>query len=328
MPNPKFIMLVGLPASGKSTFAKKLASQESALLLSSDDMREELFHDVNHREDNGLLFNELYKRAREALKRGQSVIVDATNIASKKRIGALQQFGKYEKDCYYFATPYEVCLQRNQQRDRIVPLEALDKMYKSMHIPAYYEGWDHIHFIHATEPGHAYAASPWDPFQPDLIASHDAIFKALTDFHPYFTWIHNLPQDTPYHTFSVSRHTYHVMEYLLDNNTYSGEDRLQLLWSALLHDIGKSVCKNFKPGRRYANFMYHENVSAQMAVEVLHQAGYDDPFLLNVANLVQLHMYLLRNREQEGALQKLEQLTGKDLFDKLALFREADTSAK
>ena len=42
---PKFIMMVGLPGSGKSTWAKEYAktSENETVILSSDAIREELF---------------------------------------------------------------------------------------------------------------------------------------------------------------------------------------------------------------------------------------------------------------------------------------------
>ena len=114
---PKFVMLVGLPGSGKSTIAPLVAVKEKAVVYSSDKLRQELFGDENHQDDNGILFDELYKRARQTLKEGRSVVIDSTNISSKRRMGVMKQFGRYVRDVYYFATPYEVCLKHNQARD-------------------------------------------------------------------------------------------------------------------------------------------------------------------------------------------------------------------
>ena len=44
---PKFIMMCGLVASGKSTKAKELAKEYNATIYSSDALREEMFGDVN-----------------------------------------------------------------------------------------------------------------------------------------------------------------------------------------------------------------------------------------------------------------------------------------
>lgn len=317
----KFIMTVGLPASGKSTFSKELAERENATLYSSDEMRIELYGDVNHNEDNGKLFEEIYKRVREDLKSGKSVVVDATNISSKRRIGVLQQFRKYEKECHYFVTPFKECVRRNLNRDRIVPLEAMDRMYKTLQVPAKYEGWDAIALHHDSD-----LDEQWNPFGTKMLYTHDSLFDNLSGFHEYFNDIYNLPQDTKYHSFSASRHTFYVYKYIEEN--YIGKDRDAMLWAGLLHDIGKGVCKNFKDGNRYANFLGHENVSAQMAVEILRKAGYEDSFILKVANIVQLHMRLLQNKDSEKANSKLNELVGESMYQKLIFFKEADLSAK
>ena len=82
----KFFMMIGLPASGKSEQAKKLAAEYNAEIFSSDELRVEMFGDVNHQEDNNALFNELHKRIRECLASGKSAIYDACNINYKRRM--------------------------------------------------------------------------------------------------------------------------------------------------------------------------------------------------------------------------------------------------
>lgn len=86
----KFFMCIGLPASGKSEQAKKLATEYDAEIFFSDALRTEMFGDVNHQEDNEALFKELHKRIRECLISGKSAIYDACNISYKRRMSFLQ----------------------------------------------------------------------------------------------------------------------------------------------------------------------------------------------------------------------------------------------
>ena len=60
----KFIMLVGLPGSGKSTFAKNLGYN----IFSSDELRKELWGDESKQGNNTELFTELHRRIKKALK--------------------------------------------------------------------------------------------------------------------------------------------------------------------------------------------------------------------------------------------------------------------
>ena len=75
-------VLVGLPGSGKSTYANKI---KNAILCSSDKIRKELYKDENIQGDNNKVFRILYNKVKENLKNGNNVVYDATNINSKKR---------------------------------------------------------------------------------------------------------------------------------------------------------------------------------------------------------------------------------------------------
>ena len=141
-----FIMMIGLPCSGKSIKAQELAKEYDAIIFSSDTLREKLFNDVNHQADNDLLFKELYRRIKVCLRTGKNAIMDATNINYKRRVAFLAELKSISchKECVLMATPYEVCLERNKIRDRKVPKYVIERMYKNFDIPYYYEGWDNI----------------------------------------------------------------------------------------------------------------------------------------------------------------------------------------
>ena len=82
---PTFVMMVGLPASGKSTYVKELAEEMRAVICSSDAIRKELCGDENSQDNNEEVFKLLHSRIKECLKKGVNVIYDATNINSKRR---------------------------------------------------------------------------------------------------------------------------------------------------------------------------------------------------------------------------------------------------
>lgn len=60
----KFYMMIGLPASGKSTIAKEIAKSEDAIIVSSDEIRKE-FGDVNDQSQNAKVFKEVEKRLKQ-----------------------------------------------------------------------------------------------------------------------------------------------------------------------------------------------------------------------------------------------------------------------
>ena len=128
----EFIMLVGLPASGKSTYAEGLKEQGYSV-HSSDAIREELTGDVNSQDKNTDVFSVLHKRIKSDLENGISCVYDATNISMKRRKAFLDELRKFEcaKKCVLFAVPVEMCKDRNQNRERKVPDETYDRMLKN-----------------------------------------------------------------------------------------------------------------------------------------------------------------------------------------------------
>lgn len=317
----KIIMLCGIPASRKSTHAKYIAQHENAIILSSDDMRVELYGDVNHQDSNSELFQELYKRAKLNLAAGQNVIIDATNISQKKRINFINDFKQYQKEVVYISANFATCVLADTHREKSVGYSVLDRMYKQLQIPLKEEGWDKVSY-YFNENYHYGTAD-----LVKLITSqntYEELFEELGKFS-LFEDIEGLSHDSSYHSLSVSRHTYYVWNYILDS--YHGEDRLVMLWAALLHDVGKAHCKNFKEGSRYANYIGHENVSGQITMNFLHELGFGMEFILQVVKVVQNHMRLLDDPNGKSEA-KIRVMYGQDLVDKLLFFREADTSAK
>lgn len=86
---PWLVVTVGLPGSGKSTFARKLAAATGAVVLESDHLRRALFSAPSHAAgESKLLFEALYGAARRLLREGASVLVDATNLRERDRCRA------------------------------------------------------------------------------------------------------------------------------------------------------------------------------------------------------------------------------------------------
>lgn len=143
----KFIMMIGVPGSGKSTWAARVAELENAFVVSSDEIRKELFGNVWELRKNGILFGEMFKRSDHSLSEGRSVVFDATNIRSPERKRILKKFLPYFKECYYIKVPLEKVLQQNAARDRNVPEEIIRRMYDRIQQPAPSEGWDRITIV-------------------------------------------------------------------------------------------------------------------------------------------------------------------------------------
>ena len=293
-------MLVGLPASGKSTIAKEISIKENAVIHASDDLREELFKDVNENNKNDQLFKELHRRIKQDLSKGKNVIYDATNISMKKRKAFIEELKDIDckKLCLFVVTPYEKCLEQNQNRERKVPDLVIEKMYKNIQIPQLYEGWDDIELIYNTE-GYSF------------------------DTHLLFNGengLNKIDQDSPYHTHTIGKHCLvcaGICEELLDD--------FELNMAALYHDIGKRFTKEYNEKKGHSTYYQHHLVSAYDSLFYLRNIEKES--LLKIVNYIQWHMHPFFIKTDKSK-NKFIKLVGQDFYDKLLILHEADKMAK
>ena len=137
------VVMFGVPASGKSYVAEKLAEQFDAYIASSDAIREELFGTAECQSDPNKVFGILQHRAGEELKSGGSVIIDATSLIKKYRVSNLKTYkGKFSRAILIVcATELEIIMRQNQERNRHVPEDVITRMLKTMSFPRDDEGW-------------------------------------------------------------------------------------------------------------------------------------------------------------------------------------------
>ncbi len=83
---PAFIAVSGLPGTGKSYFCGKLAEKLPFVILESDALRKVLFLSPSYSpNESGCLFRAVHLLIERLLKKGVSLILDATNLSERHR---------------------------------------------------------------------------------------------------------------------------------------------------------------------------------------------------------------------------------------------------
>jgi len=90
LPEPQvkspFVVVSGLPGTGKSFFCRMLAARLPFVILASDSLRKILFSSPGYTEaENKRLFNASHALIEELLRKGIPVILDATNLQERHR---------------------------------------------------------------------------------------------------------------------------------------------------------------------------------------------------------------------------------------------------
>ena len=298
--------MCGLVASGKSTKAKELAEKYNAAIFSSDELRIEMFGDVNDQSHNQELFVELHKRIKDCLRSGKSAIYDATNLNYKRRMAFLAELKSIpcEKICVIMATPYEACLRNNVKRERYVSECVIKRMYMNFHTPWYIEGWNDIRIEYA-------------PGSENYLGDPIEWVKSVINFN----------QDNPHHTLTLGGHCLKTGYYIGGvDNAKRTNNVFSLYFAGLLHDEGKIFTKTFIDSKgnpsETAHYYQHHCCSAYDSLFFDYPANH-----LYVATLICWHMQLHFIKE-EKTLKRYKKLWGEELYNDLSLLHEADVSAR
>ena len=313
----KFIMLVGLPAAGKSAYAEGLlthagydieegviygtnADGNPCYIVSSDNIRLAKGYTATETTKTFELMREFTV---DALAKGISVIYDATNLSWKKRKGFLSQIAHLSvyTECVVFLTPFEVCLQRNAERERVVPESSMYSMLRAFTLPTELEGWNNIVPYRNTPP---------------LYSLEDLLSKTQ-DFS----------QNNRHHRLSLYQHLVKTQEYI--DRQPDTAFKYQMSIAALYHDIGKLYTKSYYNAKgietNEAHYYGHENagtylfLTASKSLEIQAQEWH-------IAMLINWHMRPYVTMSEKKRKMEIAML-GQDFWNELTLLHKADKHA-
>ena len=289
MNRPSLILLVGIPGSGKTTYAEKYIKEyTNTIHLSSDLIRKELWGDEATQGDNSKVFSLMQSRAIDALNNGQSVVYDATNVTRKDRSYIIALCPKFVKiECHVIWAPINYCIYRDEfMRKRTVGKTVIDRMLKKFQAPWYDEGFHDIKIILPDE------------------------FN-IEEYENFYVNEMRVSHDNPHHTLDIFDHCACAALYA-SKHKFNSDLRI----AALYHDIGKPYVKAFIDSKgnpcETAHYYQHQCVGAWIAYGLM-----VDPF---VVWLISTHMEPFFNSKYYNKLPTY-------LKKQIDLLHEADLNA-
>ena len=153
-----FIMLVGLPASGKTTFFEKKIEEElfeSVIRVSLDDFRKEIIGVDFFMPSEPFVRSWAEVTGRYLMSQGYDLAVDATSLTSglRKRWTYMAKEYDYTTYCYMVLTPFDECVRRNDARERKVPFGVMRRMRDQLEMVDSSERFDHVFSVKPGKDG-------------------------------------------------------------------------------------------------------------------------------------------------------------------------------
>lgn len=293
MNKPTLWVMVGLSGSGKSSVAKEIAEENpNTVIVSSDNIREELTGDYGNQENNEEVFKVFHKRIREALENNTNVIVDATNITMRSRRAIIENVKGIEcnKIVYLIPKPFRQCKIDNLNRQHPVPEEVLDRQIRKFQIPFYEEGWD-------------------------LIKRRDFLRDGEITILDISLKMENFDQKNPHHTMSLLEHSDYTYKLFADK-----EYPMSFQLGAVLHDVGKLYCQTFDEFGT-AHYIDHDSIGSYLALTSLD--GFYHYDILDVCFLINYHMMPF-NWTTEKSKERWKKRFGEYKYQMLLDFYECD----
>lgn len=294
--------MVGVPGSGKSYYAQKMCDKNT-VVVSSDQVRKDLFGDENFQGNNAAVFDEVHRRIKKHIENKKNVIVDATNINRKARKSIINTARSVDKCCRIFAcviaTPVNQCIYQDSKRERCVGPEVINKFIRKFEFPQKFEGINDViimpHNVENSEYNEA------------------TVEKLRSEMNMY-------DQKNRHHIYTVGEHCKRVADYYKDNMDAPEYE------AGLWHDVGKMFTQTIDQNGE-AHYYNHDSVSTYYVVS-------HPQIIKNKQNIEQIlffinyHMRMHRDIAPGTAAGKdYKQMFGENLYNRLYTFSIADRNA-
>lgn len=152
-----FIMLVGIPCSGKTVYASNIVfSEPDTVVINATDMSAKLFSEYGVHFSEQLSMDLIHCNVIKALEQGKKVIYDACNLDLYQRKTFLKLLEPLycTRKCVVLNRPAEDCENQNRLSKDPLPDHVMTMFEeKRVNYPSYSEGWDEVVVIETDRLG-------------------------------------------------------------------------------------------------------------------------------------------------------------------------------
>jgi predicted kinase len=130
---PKLTVLVGLPASGKSTLARKIVAKDPdhTIRVNNDDIRKMFWGHPHTSYNEGLVKRILMSVLTESSISKFNIVIDNLNLGQNTKVyGAWASINNYEFEVILVDTPIEECIRRDLLREVTVGEKVIRQFVK------------------------------------------------------------------------------------------------------------------------------------------------------------------------------------------------------
>lgn len=133
---PTLTLLIGAPASGKSTFAEWIVKTEpKTMRISRDEIRHAQFQDQMDGPTEGMISKIINEQTRVLLSNGWNVILDNCHTKWEYIKDSITNFNELAHIQFkLFELPLNELYERNEKRTRKVPKKVIENMYNQLHV--------------------------------------------------------------------------------------------------------------------------------------------------------------------------------------------------
>jgi hypothetical protein len=224
---PQLNMVIGLPASGATAIGQTAAKDSGALL-----------EHIPEKMDTSS-FQALLRNVENTLRAGRDVWILGSVRTEKKRRPLLSaaMHGNAKAKAILVEVTLEQVLSRLGE-SRPSEVEFIRRADRHLQIPTYSEGFSHIEVMLQDAAVDEEAREFFHAREADLIDDPVAVIRGLQEdgrllrFIPEYRGTIGLDQHNPHHS-------YEVFEHILKAASFVAGSNLKMVWTLLLHDIGK-----------------------------------------------------------------------------------------